>query len=257
MQVKDKVAVITGGVSGLGRGTANLLVQEGGKVVLFDLNEELGKKAVDELGADKALFVKVNVADEDSVKAGIKAAVDKFGGIHINVNCAGIGTATKTLSKKGPFPFDEYVRTINVNLVGTFNVMRLCAEQMASQEPAGDHDERGVIINTASVAAFEGQVGQLAYSASKGGVVGMTLPAARDLSTYGIRVMCIAPGIIETPMLATLNDDIRKALIANVVFPKRLGQASDYAELVRAIVQHGYLNGEVIRMDGALRMQPR
>jgi NAD(P)-dependent dehydrogenase (short-subunit alcohol dehydrogenase family) len=257
MQVKDKVAVITGGVSGLGRGTADLLVQEGAKVVLFDMNEELGKKAQEELG-DSALFVKVNVTDEASVKAGLKAAQDKFGAVHICVNCAGIGTATKTLSKKGPFPLDEYTRTISVNLIGTFNVMRLAAEVMAAQEPAGEFDERGVIINTASVAAFEGQIGQVAYSASKGGVVGMTVPAARDLASYGIRVMCIAPGIINTPMLNNgLSEEVRNALIANVQFPKRLGIPSDYATLVRDIVQNGYLNGEVIRLDAGLRMQPR
>lgn len=258
MKLKDKVAVITGGVSGLGRGTADLFVQEGAKVVLFDLNEEWGKKAVEELGADHALFVKVNVASEESVQDGIAAAVAKFGAVHVCVNCAGIGTATKTLGKNGPFPFEEYVRTINVNLVGTFNVMRLCAEQMAKQEPVSEDNERGVIINTASIAAYEGQIGQLAYSASKGGVVAMTLPAARDLASYGIRVMTIAPGIIDTPMLNNgLNDNVRQALIATVQFPKRLGVARDYAATARDIVQNAYLNGEVIRMDAGLRMSPR
>jgi NAD(P)-dependent dehydrogenase (short-subunit alcohol dehydrogenase family) len=258
MQLKGKVAVITGGVSGLGRGTADLFVKEGARVVMFDLNEEWGAKAVEELGADNALFVKVNVASEDSVKEGVAAAVAKFGAIHVCVNCAGIGTASKTLGKNGPFPFDEYVRTINVNLVGTFNVMRLCAEQMAKQEPVNEDNERGVVINTASVAAYEGQIGQLAYSASKGGVVAMTLPAARDLAPHGIRVMTIAPGIIDTPMLNnSLNDNVRQALIATVQFPKRLGVANDYATTARDIVQNGYLNGEVIRMDAALRMAAR
>lgn len=258
MQVKDKVAVITGGVSGLGRGTADLFVQEGGKVVLFDLNEELGKKAVAELGADNALFVKTNVTSEESVREGISAAVAKFGGVHICINCAGIGTASKTMGKNGPYPFEEFTRTINVNLIGTFNVMRLCAEQMSKQEPVGDDNERGVIINTASVAAFEGQIGQLAYSASKGGVVSMTLPAARDLVPYGIRVMCIAPGIIDTPMLSnSLDPKVREALIATVQFPKRLGLPSDFARTARDIVQNGYLNGEVIRMDAGLRMAAR
>ena len=257
MKVQGKVAVITGGVSGLGRGTANLLVKEGAKVVLFDMNEELGAKAQAELG-DSALFVKVNVTDEDSVKAGLKAAQDKFGGVHICVNCAGIATAGKTLSKKGPLSLADFTRTINVNLIGTFNVMRLAAEVMAAQEPVGDDSERGVIINTASVAALEAQVGQLAYGASKGGVLAMTLPAARDLAPNGIRVMCIAPGIIMTPMLANdVSDEARAGLIANVQFPKRLGEATDYATLVRDIVQNGYLNGEVIRLDGALRMPPR
>jgi 3-hydroxyacyl-CoA dehydrogenase / 3-hydroxy-2-methylbutyryl-CoA dehydrogenase len=258
MELKGKVAVITGGVSGLGRGTADLFVQEGAKVALFDLNEELGAKAVQELGAENALFVKVNVASEESVKEGIAAAVAKFGAVHININCAGIGTATKTYSKKGPFPFDEYVRTINVNLVGTFNVMRLCAEQMAKQDAVSEDNERGVVINTASIAAFEGQTGQLAYSASKGGVVAMTLPAARDLASYGIRVMTIAPGIISTPLLNNgLDDKVREALIANVQFPKRLGVPNDYALLARNIVQNAYLNGEVIRIDAGLRMSPR
>lgn len=258
MQLKGKVAVITGGVSGLGRGTADLFVKEGGKVVLFDLNEELGAKAIAELGADNALFTKVNVTSEESVKEGIAAAVAKFGAVHININCAGIGTATKTLGRNGPFPFEEFTRTINVNLVGTFNVMRLCAEQMSKQEAVNEDNERGVIINTASVAAFEGQMGQLGYSASKGGVVAMTLPAARDLASFGIRVMCIAPGIIDTPMLNNgLDDKVRQALIATVQFPKRLGVPSDYATTARDIVQNGYLNGEVIRMDAALRMSAR
>ena len=211
-----------------------------------------------ELGADNALFVKVNVASEESVKEGIAAGVAKFGAIHLNINCAGIGTASKTLGKNGPLPFDEYTRTINVNLVGTFNVMRLCAEQMSKQAPVSEDNERGVIVNTASVAAFEGQIGQLAYSASKGGVVAMTLPAARDLAPLGIRVMCIAPGIIDTPMLQNdLNENVRNALIATVQFPKRLGMASDFAKTARDIVQNAYLNGEVIRMDAALRMAAR
>lgn len=258
MQLKGKVAVITGGVSGLGRGTADLFVKEGAKVVLFDLNEELGANAVAELGADNALFVKVNVVSEESVKEGIAAGVAKFGAVHININCAGIGTASKTLGKNGPFPFEEYVRTINVNLIGTFNVMRLCAEQMSKQEAVNEDNEHGVIINTASVAAYEGQIGQLGYSASKGGVVAMTLPAARDLASYGIRVMTIAPGIIDTPMLNnSLNEKVREALIATVQFPKRLGVANDFAVTARDIVQNGYLNGEVIRMDAALRMSPR
>jgi len=258
MELKGKVAVITGGVSGLGRGTADLFVKEGAKVVMFDLNEDWGKKAVEELGADNALFVKVNVTSEESVKEGIAAALAKFGAIHVCINCAGIGTASKTLGKNGPFPFDEYVRTINVNLIGTFNVMRLCAEQMAKQPAVNEDNEHGVIINTASVAAYEGQIGQLAYSASKGGVVAMTLPAARDLASYGIRVMTIAPGIISTPMLNDgLNDKVREALIATLQFPKRLGVANDYAVTARDIVQNGYLNGEVIRMDAGLRMGPR
>jgi NAD(P)-dependent dehydrogenase (short-subunit alcohol dehydrogenase family) len=258
MKLNGKVAVITGGVSGLGRATADLFVQEGARVALFDINEELGAKAVAELGADKALFVKVNVASEESAKAGIAATIARFGAIHININCAGIGTASKTYSKAGPFPFDDYVRTININLIGTFNVMRLCAEQMAKQEAAGDDNEHGVIVNTASIAAFEGQIGQLAYSASKGGVVAMTLPAARDLASYGIRVLCIAPGIIATPLLNNgLTDNVREALIATVQFPKRLGEPRDYALLARDLVQNGYLNGETVRIDAALRMAPR
>jgi 3-hydroxyacyl-CoA dehydrogenase / 3-hydroxy-2-methylbutyryl-CoA dehydrogenase len=257
MRVRGKVAVITGGVSGLGRSTADLLVAEGAKVVLFDMNETLGAATQAELG-EAALFVKVDVTDEDSVNAGLRAAVKAFGGVHICVNCAGIATAGRTLSRKGPLPLSDFTRTIQVNLVGTFNVMRLSAAVMASQESVGDDGERGVIINTASVAAIEGQVGQLAYAASKGGVVAMTLPAARDLAPNGIRVMCIAPGIIMTPMLSNdVSEEARAGLIAGVQFPKRLGEPTDYAMLVRDIAQNAYLNGEVVRLDGALRMQPR
>lgn len=258
MQLKGKVAVITGGVSGLGRGCAELFVKEGAKVVLLDLNEELGKEVVGHLGADNALFAKTNVTDEQSVKDALQAATDKFGGVHVAINCAGIATMAKTVGKEGPFSFDLFSKTIAVNLTGTFNVMRLAAEVMSKQEPVTEHGERGVIINTASVAAFEGQIGQLAYSASKGGVAAMTLPAARDLSPNGIRVMCIAPGIIDTPMLQNaLNEKVRESLITMVQFPKRLGLPSDYATLARDIIQNDYLNGEVIRMDAGIRMQPR
>ena len=257
MDLKDKVAVISGGVSGLGRGTADMFVALGAKVALFDLNEELGAKAVAELGEDKALFQKVNVTDEASIKAALAATVAKFGAVHINVNCAGINVAHKTMGKKGPFPQADFEKGIAVNLIGTFNMLRLSAEVMSGQDPINEDGERGVIINTASIAAYEGQIGQLAYSASKGGVVGMTLPAARDLSPYGIRVMTIAPGIIDTPMLGALPDAVRQPLIDSVQFPKRLGQPSDYATLARDIVQNPYLNGETIRMDGGIRMGPR
>lgn len=258
MQVSGKVAVITGGVSGLGRGTAELFVREGAKVVLFDLDETLGSRAVEELGANNALFVKTDVTGERSVREGVAAAVARFGAVHININCAGVGGTGKTLGKSGPLPFEAFYRMVNINLNGTLNVMRLCAGQMSRQDAVGEDEEHGVILNTASVAAFEGQAGQAAYSASKCGVVAMTLPAARDLAAYGIRVMCIAPGIIDTPMLQTVvGDGARQALIATVQFPKRLVRPQDYANTARDIVRNRYLNGEVIRLDAALRMAAR
>lgn len=258
MKLNGKVALITGGASGLGEGTAEMLVRSGTKVILLDTNEALGNDVAGRLGKENALFCKADVTDEISVGEAIAAGVEKFGGLHICVNCAGIGTSSKTLGKSGPFPMDLFQKIINVNLVGTFNVMRLCAEQMSKQEPEGSDQERGVIINTASIAAFEGQVGQLGYSASKGGVVAMTLPAARDLASFGIRVLCIAPGIIDTPMLSNqLNADIRNALISNIQFPKRLGLPSDFAITVMNLVENSYLNGEVIRMDAALRLTAR
>lgn len=257
MDISNKVAVVTGGASGLGEATVRAYVAKGGKVAIFDMNAERGNAIVAELGEDKVAFFNVNVADEESVQNAVNAVMDKFGAIHICNNYAGIGSAAKTLSKNGPFPFAEYVKIINVNLVGTFNVARLVAEQIAKNEPYDGANARGVIINTASVAAYEGQVGQLAYSASKGGVVGMTLPMARDLASYGIRVNTIVPGLIHTPLFESLPEAAYKSLEQSVVNPQRLGRPEEIAHLSVMIAENEYMNGECIRLDGAIRMQPR
>lgn len=256
MDIKDKVAVVTGGASGIGQAIARRVVKGGGRVAIFDLNEEAGQAMVDELG-DAALFAKVNVVDEESVANGIKQTMDKFGAIHICVNCAGIGSATKTYGKAGPHPLDDWSKVIAINLTGTFNVLRLCAEQMSKNEPVNDDGGRGVIINTASVAAYEGQVGQAAYSASKGGIVGMTLPVARDLASVGIRVNTIVPGLIHTPLFETLDQKVFDALSNSVLYPKRLGKPEEIAHLATSIMENDYINGECIRMDGGIRMQPK
>ena len=256
MDIKGKVAVVTGGASGLGRAAAQTLVDAGGKVAILDINAELAEQAAGELGDDAAAFA-VDVADAQSAATAIDAVMARFGTIHIDVNCAGVGTAGRTVGRNGPLDLAAFNRVIQVNLVGTFNILRLCAFHMAKNEPAAVDGERGVIVNTASVAAFDGQIGQAAYSASKGGVVGMTLPIARDLSRSGVRVCTIAPGIFETPMLLGMPDQVRKPLIESVQFPKRLGDASEFALLARQIVENPYLNGETIRLDGAIRMQPR
>ena len=257
MDMKEKVAVVTGGASGIGQAVARRLAEAGGKVAIFDLNEDAGQAMVAELGADNCVFANVNVVDEASVKAGIEATVSAMGAIHVNVNCAGIGNAAKTLGKNGPFPLDLWNTVIAVNLTGTFNVLRLCAEVMAKNEPLTDDGARGVIINTASVAAYEGQMGQAAYSASKGGIVGMTLPIARDLSTIGIRVNTIVPGLINTPLFNGLTPEFVESLSQSVLYPKRLGRPEEIAQLAAAIVDNDYINGECIRMDGGIRMQPR
>lgn len=257
MELKDKVAVVTGGASGLGEATVRAYVAKGAKVAIFDLNEDRGKALVKELGADKLAFFTVNVADEASVQAAIDGVMAQYGAIHICNNYAGIGNAAKTLSKKGPFPLDGYKQVIEVNLIGTFNVSRLAAEQIAKNDPVDGVSARGVIINTASVAAYEGQIGQVAYSASKGGVVGMTLPMARDLASYGIRVNTIVPGLIHTPLFEMLPEEAYKSLEASVVNPKRLGRPEEVAHLSVMIAENEYMNGECIRIDGAIRMQPR
>lgn len=256
MELQNKVAVITGGASGLGEATVRRFAAQGAKVAIFDMNAERGNAIVAELG-DGVIYQNVNVTDEASVKAGIDATVKAFGGIHICSNYAGVADAAKTLSKKGAFPLDLFNKVISINLVGSFNVLRLVAEVMASQEPVNEDGSRGVIINTASVAAYEGQMGQAAYSASKGGIVGMTLPIARDLAAYGIRVNTIAPGLIHTPMCDSLPEETVQALAANVPYPPRLGQPDEIAKLAQSIVENDYLNGETIRCDGAIRMQPR
>ncbi|HZS06982.1 MAG TPA: 3-hydroxyacyl-CoA dehydrogenase [Blastocatellia bacterium] len=255
MEINNRTFLVTGGGSGLGAATAKLLAASGGSVVIADINNETGEKTAAEIGSN-ARFVKTNVADEESVKNAIGTALSAFGALHGAINCAGIGVAIKTVSKEGPHPLDAFTRVIQVNLIGTFNVIRLAAAQMAGQEPDGQ-GARGVIINTASIAAFDGQIGQAAYSASKGGIVGMTLPIARDLARTGIRVVTIAPGLFDTPLLAGLPEDVRRVLGAQVPFPSRLGSPAEYAALAKHIIENEMLNGEVIRLDGALRMPPK
>ena len=252
VEISGKTFLVTGGGSGLGAATAQALVEAGGRVVVADISREAGEKVAAQLG-DRVRFVQTDVTDEESVGKAVSTARETFGGPHGAINCAGIGVAEKVLGKDGPQPLDHFRRAIQVNLIGTFNVIRLAAAAMAEGEaPAGG--ERGVIVNTASVAAFDGQIGQAAYSASKGGVVGMTLPIARELARYGIRVMTIAPGIFDTPMLAGLPEPARHSLGQQVHFPPRLGRPEEYAALVRHIIENEMLNGEVIRLDGAIRM---
>lgn len=251
MRIDDTAAIVTGGASGLGEATARAFRGAGASVTIFDRDGERGKAVAEEIGAT---FAEVDVTDEASVQAGVDLAAKAMGKITCAVNCAGIATGTKTLGKDGPHDLGAFRRTIDINLVGSFNVARLAAEQIAKCEPSAD-GLRGVIINTASVAAFEGQKGQAAYAASKGGVVGLSLPMARDLSREGIRVMAIAPGIILTPMLMGLPQEVQDQLAQDVTCPKRLGRPEEYAALAKFIVECDYLNGEVIRIDGALRMQ--
>jgi NAD(P)-dependent dehydrogenase (short-subunit alcohol dehydrogenase family) len=255
MDLQNKAILVTGGASGLGAACVRLLNQSGAKVVIADLNSEGGTELASELG-ESALFVKINVVEEESVRAAILAALDTFGGLHILINCAGIGLAEKLLGKEGPHSLASFNKVIQVNLIGTFNAIRLAAAAMSTNEPNQD-GERGVIINTASVAAFEGQIGQAAYSASKGGIVGMTLPIARELARYGIRVVTIAPGLFDTPLLASLPESARISLGQQVPFPSRLGRPGEYAALAKHIIENEMLNGEVIRLDGGIRMQPR
>lgn len=255
MQLEHSVAIITGGASGLGFATAQAYIAKGARVALFDLNEEAGKAAAAELGAN-AHFCRVNVADESSVQAGIDEVLAAWGAVHIAVNCAGIGSAMRTVGKNGPHSLDVFNKVIAVNLVGTFNVTRLAAVAMA-KNAGNDDNERGVIINTASVAAFDGQIGQVAYSASKGAVVGMTLPLARDLASIGVRVNTIAPGIFNTPLLNAAPDAVKLPLIEMTQFPKRLGHPAEYGKLAVQLVENAFMNGETIRIDGAIRMAPR
>ena len=257
MDIKSSVAVVTGGASGLGEATVERLLAGGGRVGIFDLNEERGR-AVAARHAGRAIFARVDVADEASVAAGISAVKTAFGAIHICVSCAGIpGFVGRTVSKKGPFPLAEFTKVIQINLIGTFNVARLAAAEMLKNEPTGPSGERGVIINTASLAAFDGQMGQCAYSASKAGVVGLTLPMTRDFSQFGVRVCAIAPGLFETPMGAGVPPEVKERLIGTLEFPKRMGAPSEFAALAAHIVENAYLNGEVIRIDAGTRAPPR
>lgn len=253
MKLSGESAIITGGASGLGGATAEALHEAGLKVALWDLNEEKGTEHAQKLGG---VFCKVDVSKEDSVKGALTKTIAEIGAPRILINCAGIATGEKTIGKNGPHRLDAFRKVIDINLVGTFNCIRLVAEEMEKLDALED-GERGVIINTASVAAFEGQVGQAAYSASKGGVVGMTLPIARDLMNVGIRCNTIAPGIFWTPMMAGMDQKVQDALAAMVPFPKRLGKPSEYASLALEICRNTMINGEVLRLDGAIRMQPR
>ena len=256
MDIKGKTAIVTGGASGLGLATVERYAADGANVAIFDLNEKDGQAVAERLGA-KAVYFNVNVADEQSVQVAMDAVVEQFGALHIVNNYAGIGAACKTYGKKGPHPLDLYTKVVMVNQVGTFNVARLAAEKMAENEPFNEDGGRGVIINTASVAAYEGQIGQVAYSATKGAVVGMTLPMARELAPYGIRVNTIVPGLIHTPLFDTIDRSVYDSLAASTVYPKRLGKTCEIANLSAHIVDNDYINGECIRMDAAIRMQPK
>jgi len=255
MQIRDHVFVVTGGASGLGAATVRMLAESGGRVVVADLKEDEGQALAAEVG-DNVRFVRTDVTDEASAKGAVAEAVDGFGGLHGLVNCAGIVHGEKVVGKDGPHALATFARAVNINLVGSFNMTRLAADAMAKAAPNAD-GERGVIVYTASVAAFDGQIGQAAYAASKAGLVGMTLPIARELARSGIRVMTIAPGIFHTPMMASLSPEVREALGKMVPFPSRLGRPEEFASLVREIVVNPMLNGEVIRLDGAIRMAPK
>jgi NAD(P)-dependent dehydrogenase (short-subunit alcohol dehydrogenase family) len=253
MQIKNSVFLVTGGASGLGAATARMAAEGGGKVVIADLQVEAGEKLAKELGGR---FARTDVSSEADGKAAVALALKEFGGLQVLVNCAGIGYAARTLGKDAPHDLASFVKVVTVNTIGTFNMIRLAADAMAKAGPnaAG---ERGVIVNTASVAAYDGQIGQAAYSASKGGIVGMTLPIARDLSRNGIRVNTIAPGIFETPLLAALPKEAQESLGKQVPFPSRLGRPAEFAQLVKAMIENEMLNAETIRLDGAIRMAPK
>ena len=255
MNIDGAVALVTGGASGLGEATVRMVVEGGGSAVILDRPGSAGEDLARHLGV-RALFTAADVTSAEEVEAAVARAVERFETIHVAVNCAGVGAAMRTVTKQGPMPLEIFARVVAVNLTGTFNVIRVAAAQMAKNPPNAE-GERGVIVNTASAAAFDGQIGQAAYSASKGGVVAMTLPIARDLSSLGIRVMTIAPGTFDTPMLAMLPGEQRKALAAQIPFPSRLGRPVEFAALARHIVENPVLNGETIRLDGALRMPPR
>lgn len=255
MEISGTTAFVTGGVSGLGEATTRLLHSLGANVVMMDLNEDRGRSLCHELG-ERVEFVKGDVTETQDVQRAIRTAVERFKAIHVAVNCAGIGTPAKVVGKEGPHDLCHFQRIMMVNLVGTFDVLRWAAYYMTSNEPNSE-GERGVIVNTSSIAAFEGQIGQVAYSASKAGIVGLTLPAARELARFGIRVVTIAPGTFDTPLLGALPEQVRTSLGQQIPFPSRLGRPSEFAMLVRHIIENPMLNGETIRLDGALRMPPK
>ncbi|MBI4774041.1 MAG: SDR family NAD(P)-dependent oxidoreductase [Deltaproteobacteria bacterium] len=255
MEVNGCVAIVTGGASGLGEACVRNLVGAGAKAAILDLAEGKGSDLAAEFGND-CIFCKTDVTGEGSVQAAINETMVRFGAIHVAVNCAGVATPAKVLGKKGPLSIQGFEMVVRINLIGTMNVIRLAAEQMMKNEPNED-GERGVVINTASGAAFEGQIGQAAYSASKAGVVGMTLPIAREFASYGIRNVTIAPGLFDTPMLGGMPDPVRQSLIATCLFPRRMGKAAEFAQLVRQIIENAMLNGATLRLDGALRLAPK
>lgn len=256
MEMDRVTAIVTGGASGLGEATVRRILEKGGKAAIFDLNEEKAAKLIEELGEESVWYAKTDVTDAAQVEQQTAAAVEHFGSVNLVVNCAGIGTPAKVVSKGEPQPLDQFEKVIRINLIGSFNVLRVAAAAMQKNEP-NENGERGVIISTASVAAYEGQIGQAAYSASKGGIVSMTLPVAREFARDGIRVMAIAPGLMKTPMFDGLPEAAVKSLESAVPFPPRLGHPAEYAQLVESIVQNPMLNGETIRLDGAIRMQPK
>jgi len=252
MKIENNTFLITGGASGLGLATAKMIIKNGGNTVLLDVNEEAGTTAQTDLG-EKSKFIKTDVTNEEHVQSAVNQAIETFKSIEGIINCAGVGPAKRVVGKDGPHPLDFFQNVININLIGTFNTLRVVADKMQSNEPNAE-DERGIVINTASVAAFDGQIGQAAYSASKGGIVAMTLPIAREFARMGIRVMAIAPGIFETPLLASLPQEAQDSLGKQVPFPQRLGKPAEFATLVKQIIENTMLNGEVIRLDGAIRM---
>jgi 3-hydroxyacyl-CoA dehydrogenase / 3-hydroxy-2-methylbutyryl-CoA dehydrogenase len=252
MEISDRIAIVTGGASGLGKATVQMFVKRNAKVAILDLDEEKGQRIASELG-DSVIFCRTDVTDQEDVEVAIDKTVDAFGAIHFAINCAGISSPAKVLGKKGPISFEQFNKVIQINLIGTMNIVKLAAEKMVKNQP-NDDGEKGVVVNTASAAAFDGQIGQAAYSASKAGVVGMTLPIAREFAEYGIRIVTIAPGLFDTPILASLPNEARESLGKMVPFPKRLGKPIEFSNLVRHIIENSMLNGEVIRLDGALRM---
>jgi NAD(P)-dependent dehydrogenase (short-subunit alcohol dehydrogenase family) len=253
MEIEGQAAIVSGGGSGLGRATAEALAAGGARVAILDVNEAAATEAAREIGG---FAIRCDVTDAASVEAAVAAARQRHGPARIAVNCAGVGTAGRIVGSDGPLPLDAFRRVIEVNLIGSFNLLRVAAAEMATLDPLAD-GERGIIVSTASVAAYDGQIGQAAYSASKGGIVSLTLPAARELARYGVRVVAIAPGIFETPMLQGLSQKVQESLAASVPFPSRLGRPAEYAALVLHLCQNRMINGEVIRLDGALRMAPR
>ena len=258
MNTEHKIAVVTGGASGLGRATLDELLKVGIKVAIFDLNQTAGDEIVALIGDDKVMFIKTDVTDETSVTDAFDQVIAKFGRVDICINCAGVAPAKKVLDREGQAqPLAGFANVININLIGTFNVARIAAQMMAKNEACGEANERGIIINTASVAAYEGQMGQSAYAASKSGIVGLTLPMARDLARSGIRVNTIAPGIMGTPMLLAMPDNVQESLIEKIQFPKRMGLPSEFGRLAVHMIENSYLNGETIRLDAAIRMPPK